>query len=321
MKRYIIITLTTVTAVIFSSCQHKDLCYDHPHTGTLDVRIDWSKAPEAEPETMEFFLFPKNGGPAIHHQFSNRFGGSLTVPSGVYRSICFNTGEGANRYSDLNTPYEDFRVQTRSITDEEAFAPMRSSLSVSVPKSTVGDDESTILEPDILYSSYHNEEIVTSDNVHQTVTFYPERRTPRYTVILKNVQNLKYTKGRMATISSLSCSFLTGFNRSLDASHTESFTLNKVDDTTLQGALTVFGHIHKEEPKHILSVYFVLLDGHGVYYNFDITSEICSPEMEGVMEATIVIDLGIEIPKPIVNGSGFHPTVDGWRNEDIDITM
>lgn len=320
MKRYIIMTLT-VAAMTMSSCQHKDLCYEHPHTGTLDVVFDWTKAPDAEPATMELFLFPKGGGTVIHHQFGNRYGGSLTVPSGVYRSICFNTGNGANRFSDLNTPYEEFRVETRSISDDEAFSQMRSSLSISVPKSTVEDDESTILEPDILYSSHHDEEIVTSDNVRQTITFYPERRTPRYTVILKNVQNLKYTKSRMATLSSLSCSFMAGYNRSLDGSHTESFVLGKVDETTLQGALTVFGHRHDQQPKHILSVYFVLLDGHGVYYNFDITSKICTPELEGVMEATIVIDLGIEIPKPIVNGSGFHPTVDGWRNEDIDITM
>lgn len=29
----------------------------------------------------------------------------------------------------------------------------------------------------------------------------------------------------------------------------------------------------------------------------------------------------LPIPKPIVNGSGFQPTVDGWQSVEINVTM
>lgn len=321
MKRYIIIALISVLTIIMSSCQHKELCYDHPHSGTLNVVIDWSKAPLATPATMELLLFPKNGGPALYHQFANRNGGSLKVPSGVYRAICLNPGEGANRYSSLNTSFEDFRVLTRPVSDEEALVQMRSLLSANVPNATNHDDESTILEPDTLYSSHLDDEILVVANCNRTVIFYPERRTPHYTVILKNVRNLKYTKGRMASVSDLSCGYMVGLDRPIDSGHTQFFTLGMVDETTLQGTLTVFGHRHDQEAHHFLSIYFTLLDGRGICYNFDITRQICTPELEGEMDVTIVIDMGVEIPKPIVNGSGFHPTVDDWKNENIEISM
>lgn len=28
---------------------------------------------------------------------------------------------------------------------------------------------------------------------------------------------------------------------------------------------------------------------------------------------------GLPLPKPIVNGGGFHPTVDEWQNVDVDV--
>jgi len=34
----------------------------------------------------------------------------------------------------------------------------------------------------------------------------------------------------------------------------------------------------------------------------------------------ILLD-GLPLPKPIVNGGGFHPTVDEWQNIYVDVPM
>ena len=39
-------------AELLSSCEHKDLCYDHPHRETVEVTFDWSEARDANPATM-----------------------------------------------------------------------------------------------------------------------------------------------------------------------------------------------------------------------------------------------------------------------------
>lgn len=40
--------ITTLLAAVFTSCEHKDLCYMHPHTTEIHVIFDWSYAPDAE---------------------------------------------------------------------------------------------------------------------------------------------------------------------------------------------------------------------------------------------------------------------------------
>ena len=45
-----------------------------------------------------------------------------------------------------------------------------------------------------------------------------------------------------------------------------------------------------------------------------------NPGPEGEDEIDVDID-GLPIPKPIVNGSGFQPTVDGWQSIEIDVGM
>ena len=293
MKRYSFI-LMMLAAV---ACQHKDLCYDHPHQSGLEVNIDWTKSPDADVETMELFLFPTEGGPAIHHTFQDRKGGRLTIPRGTYRAICTNSGKGANRFSGLDTPFEEFEVTTR----------------------TVKESESSTIEPDMLYSSNQESGIEVRDRQTGSVTFYPEQRTPLYTIIVKNVSNLKYTTDCVASISALAHGFYLGVNRPERGRTSQNFPMFRSDDTTLRGYMTMFGHCGDEATTHIISLCFTLSDGTKTYYNYDITDRMNDPAIEGKLSATIVLDLELELPKPITNGSGFQPTLDGWQDETIDV--
>lgn len=49
-------------AELLSSCEHKDLCYDHPHRQNVEVMFDWSADPDANPATMSLYLYPEEGG-------------------------------------------------------------------------------------------------------------------------------------------------------------------------------------------------------------------------------------------------------------------
>ena len=54
----------------------------------------------------------------------------------------------------------------------------------------------------------------------------------------------------------------------------------------------------------------------------DVTDQMHDKVKNPPESQNIYIDLeGLDVPKPIVNGSGFHPTVDDWASEEIDLRM
>ena len=45
MKTGIRVTVYALLAMILFSCEHKELCFHHPHMVTLRVDFDWKNAP------------------------------------------------------------------------------------------------------------------------------------------------------------------------------------------------------------------------------------------------------------------------------------
>ena len=298
-----IITAINAMAVILTlcqaiSCQHKDLCYDHPHNGSLKVVFDWTKAAETVGQNMELFLFPTNGGQSLHYQFYDIYGGAIDVPSGTYEAICANAGTGANRFDDPSDSYDGFTVTTRS----------------------VGKADDVILEPDILYSDHiDNFEIIGGKG--QTLVMYPVQKTPRYMVILNNIRNLNGARNCTATLSRLSCGYIEAKRAPTDDIHSQNFSLARAGETTLVGYVTIFGHGHAKCSEHNLTLHFTLQDGRELDCIVDITSRMRELAGQNSMDGKIIIDMDIDIPKPISNGSGFQPSVDGWEGEEVEVTI
>ena len=67
-----------------------------------------------------------------------------------------------------------------------------------------------------------------------------------------------------------------------------------------------------------LFLYVILSDGSKQYYTFDVSAQVNeAPDPKNVH---ILIE-GLNLPKPIANGGGFHPTIDEWQSitEEIDM--
>ena len=298
-KRYITEILMLAALMASVSCQHKDLCYDHPHNGHLQVVFDWAKVSETVEQNMELFLFPVGGGRPLHYQFYNIYGGYIDVPSGVYKAICANTGTGANRFEDSSDTFSGFTVTTRALSKSE----------------------DAILEPDILYSDHISDGIRIDSGKDQTLTMYPAQRTPRYTVIVKNVRNLNGAKNCTASLTKLSCSYRAADDEALDDSHSQSFEMARAGESSLVGMVTIFGHRHNECLNHILTLHFDLQSGNELNCTVDVSDRMTELARDGRMSGEIIIDLDIDLPKPISNGSGFQPTVDDWEGEEIDVSI
>ena len=73
---------------------------------------------------------------------------------------------------------------------------------------------------------------------------------------------------------------------------------------------------------HLLTVYAILADGSKWYHTQDVSAQMDEVTITPIEEKVVNIEIEeLPIPKPIVNGSGFQPTIDGWQGIEIEVGM
>lgn len=328
MKKICMIAAALILAVT-TSCEHKELCYDHSHVADVQVVFDWRHAPDADPIAMLLYLFPADGSEPQLYWFSNRSGGTITggtirVPMGTYHAVCLNTD--TENISHRNTErHETFHVTTHTTSLLSSLATL-GVRSASPPRAESTEDERVVLPPDMLWTDHSEDIVVTESSETQTITFYPQVSVSRYTVEIRNAQNLKYVHGVSGSLSSLAGGLLP--SKGADALTEECVTIpfdaaieedDKGEKTIVTGSLQAFGHHDQSKGnKHGLIIYAVLDDGSKWYYTYDVTDQIhAAPDKRNVH---ILLE-ELPLPKPIANGGGFQPDVDEWDTVNIPIEM
>ena len=300
-----------------TSCEHKELCYDHSDAVDVEVVFDWCNAPDASPESMSLYLFPA-GGEALRYEFTDCRGGTIRVPVGSYEALCLNSDTENVTYRNAECR-ETFEVTTRT-ADLLSGLSVLGVLSDGVPRVDGTESERVILPPDMLWSDYAESVELKPTAGTPTVTLSPEMSICRYTVEIRNAANLKYVSGISGSLSSMAESLYPGVG--CDATCKTGATIPfdaavSADKSTVTGELFAFG-CPSARKTHALTVYAVLSDESKWYYTYDVTDQIHSaPDRRDVH---IVLD-GLPLPKPIVNGGGFQPDVDDWQSVNVDIEM
>ena len=310
----------TMAAILTAatSCEHKDLCYDHSHTVDVKVAFDWKNAPGAAPASMSFYLFPAGGGEALRYDFTDCTGGTIRVPVGNYEALCLNSDTENINYRNTECR-ETFEVTTRA-ADLLSGLSVLGVLSDGVPRVDGTEDERVILPPDMLWSDcVESIELKRTDGT-MAVTLRPEMSVCRYLVEIRNAANLKYVSGISGSLSSMAESLYPGVG--CDATCKMGATIPfdaavSADKSTVTGGLFAFG-CPSARKTHTLTIYAVLSDESKWYYTFDVTDQIHSAPNQ--RDVHIVLD-GLPLPKPIVNGGGFQPDVDDWHSVNVDIEM
>jgi len=313
----IVCTIVTVCIVGTTSCEHKDLCYDHTHTDIVNVVFDWRNAPDAAPRSMSCYLFPANGGKVLRYDFTDRRGGTIRVPAGRYEALCLNSDTENIDYRNTETK-NGFEVTTRTTALLSGLAALgvRSS---GAPRAGGTENERVALPPDMLWSDHAESIELERTSAPQTVTLYPKVSVCRYTVEIRNAENLEYVSGISGSLSSLAGGLLAGKTETTEERVTIPFDAAfSVERHVVTGQLLTFGHCPSGLNRHQLTVYAVLADQNRRYYTYDVTDQIHSAPNQ--RDVHIVLD-GLPLPKPIVNGGGFQPTVDEWQEITTDIEM
>ena len=189
-----------------------------------------------------------------------------------------------------------------------------------MPQATGAEQEQVILEPDPIWGCVSEDFNLVVDGNGYNLVLMPEYRYTTLKVKITDVPNLEYTNGVGGSISGVAASRFIASGELGQQMVTEAFPVNKTDNT-LEMSVNIFGHC-PESPwnTHLLTIYAILADGSKWYYTIDVTDKIhqAVEQDDGTMEIEVS---GLPIPKPIVNGSGFRPTIDTWQGVEIEVGM
>ena len=324
---------TGVLLLLPSSCEHKELCFDHPHGGEVQVVFDWADAPNASPESMRLWLFPEdgNGSPEMY-EFAGHTGGRISIPAGRYKAISLNSDTESILYRNTEA-FETFEVYTPDGT----MGGRSSMLSTRA-------GERIAVSPDRLYTAHLDEVTIRETTDGQTVTLCPQLSVCRYRISIKNVANLNYVApdGVSGAISGMAGGFLVGQGRNTMERVTVPFQIASDGTSELMADFLTFGGAiltAEEEAEgttvaHELRVDVTLTDGTTTTFTFDVSAQVNSGSGTdddtggGTTGGGGSVDVGVEElplpkpqPKPDSGGGGFRPTVDEWQGTAVDIPL
>lgn len=315
-------------AMMLCSCEAdlRDLCYDHSHATNLNVAFDWQKAPEMQPTgmTVLFYQVEQVSGEPDRYDFVGHEGGSARLVNDSYRAVAYNYDTEAIRYRGMENPAL-LEAYTRISSVEEGTQMASFTRGITMPRAAGTEQEPVILEPDPL-CGVGSEAFTLKGDDSQRLVMMPEMRTKEVKITIHNVPNLQYTNQIGAALSGLAPSVYMVSGELGESLATETFTGAVVNETTIVMHVRIFGHCPRahqgEFNAHKLTIYAVLADDSKWYHTVDVTDQMhdWSQNPEDAEEIVIRLD-ELPIPKPIVNGSGFQPTIDGWQGIEIDVGM
>ena len=322
LLRHNVLSAILLCLLLFTSCKHKDLLVEG-RVVTLNVAFDWQKAPEAQPAGMTVLFYRQDDTSAepIRYDLSGMLGGTVQLSPGLYQAIAYNYDTETILYRGSSIETLEAYTRISSLEEGTQLSPTRAQM----PRAVSTENESVILEPDLLWGAVSSPLALTGFEEEQSTVLQPVPRVHDITITIHNVPNLQYTGQFGGALSGLASSVWMSSGQAGDECATQAFPVYVLDETTLQMQFRVFGHCpHSEDGvinPHLLTIYAILADGSKWYYTQDVTEQMHDAQSTSD-DTHIYLELDeLPLPKPIVNGSGFQPTLDSWQNIEINVGM
>lgn len=336
--------------LLFSACEHKELCYQHPHTVALKVEFDWSYAPYAElnqaVEGMCLWFYPvdeegRQTGNPQRFDLSGMKGGTIEITVGRYEVLYYN-----NDYETVQFRNTDRFWRKECFTrDGSLFEPIYGNTYRDAPRAEGTEGERVTITPEMMWGDHAmnvdiretelsywfvrdgETERTTIDRDELRLTLMPHEQVCYYTYEIRNVENLDAVTQMCASLSGMSGSVFCAAEQVSQEYVTVPFNAAADDETTITGDFCTFGHydpetdVAREETgraqtaPHKLTLYAWMKDGSKYYYTFDVTDQV--DEAHNKRRVHIIID-GLTLPEPMT-GDDMEVAVDDWIvvNEDI----
>ena len=307
--------------ILLVSCKYKDLYYEQDDWADVNVGFDWQQAPHMEPEGMTVLFYREQQGTVTpeRYDYTGKQGGKARLRPGEWKAVGYNYDTEAILYQGMESAATLEAYTRKSTISEGTRMPTR-----DMPRAQTTEDQPVILEPDPLCGGASSTfPLIMGQGQNVTVT--PQMRTKEVVINITNVPNLQYCTDFGGALSGLAPSVLMTSGILGEGCVTEAFAGRATDATTLEFRFRIFGHCPEGAQgilnPHLLTIYIILADNSKWYYVVDVSNQMHgSGHSSGDEEIDIDVD-GLPVPKPIVNGSGFQPTIDTWQGVEIDVGM
>ncbi len=305
-----------VTPLLLSSCRHKDLVYDHPDSGHINVVFDWRNAPSANPSSMAFYLYDPDGENPIRYIFQNNYGGTIRVPASEYDAICLNADLTDWAVINRKEAIDNYEVTTL----EENVLPASGFSTRAVPRAESSEEEKITATPGFLWAARTNSIQIPAGTENKTIIMYPQEKICHYVVDIYDSGDVsRYSaSGIDGTLSGMSEGYLIGKDIAHSTKVTHPFLLRPVKSSnSLHAEFLTFGET-PDSGEHHLSIYMIRDDGKKWNCNVDVTNQV--KNASDPRHVHIVVR-GLDLPNPIGGGGGIIPDVDEWITVNINMKM
>lgn len=307
MKIKALFILHLVLSFMLSSCEHKDLCYHHPHYAKIAVDFDWSNHPaDKKPEGMRVIFYPISGGENWIFDFPQGIGSTIEIPENHYRVVSYNydiSGVILENSDDCSS----FMAVTKSVKAPDGAT------SFSTPSWVCGDNIVEIDLTDI------------EPGTTRTLTLAPRPMVGHYTYEVRGIRNINLMADMRATLSNMSPSLLLAKDIIPQGISEKLLFGGLAVGNIIKGGFYTFGYSEQSTGNPFLfKLYIKSKAGHTYALEQDVTAQVLSTKVNGhISNVHLIIDLDYEIPdNPISGGdAGFEVDADDWSDVVIDIIV
>lgn len=306
--------------VLAEGCTHKDL-NENAHTTIADnveVIFDWSKAPDTQASSMVLYLY-HDSKDMMNFWFNNRNGDIIRTYGGRHKAICHSNDDPYGHHLRNTGSHDDFEIYT-----EGASVLVGQGISTrGIPRAEGTEDQPLRVTPSIIYGTAETELDIRVSALPQTITFYPEELTCRYSVEFVDVKNLKSADTYIdATLSSLAGGYYPGRMSATSEAVSHAITLSPDDGlTSLRADFFTFGTPEGDDLPHKLCLYIALKNRTGNYYTFDVTDQINNaPDPRNVSIRIYGLELP-ELPDDPPPEGGLSVDIDSWQAIYFDVKV
>jgi hypothetical protein len=306
--------LLLATWLCLTSCEHKELCYDHRHYRQVRVNFDWQLAPEAYPSGMVLFFYDMDGGKQVQRfDLSGREGGQIDLLPGRYRVMFYNNDTETTLFRGTAT-FEEHQAYTAT----ESISRLFSRTEAEYPRPRAVADEEVAYCPDMIWGCTESDvEVEREQTGTMVLTLTPHALVAIYSYEIRNVVNIDALESYAGLLSGMANSITLANEATRSDLASVPFVSDGVEGDTLTGEFYTFGVTDDDAVPHILTLYAWMRDGQKAYYNFDVTQQVV--EAQNPMRVHLVID-GLELPEPSGEGN-YSADVNEWQTDYVDIEM
>ena len=342
----LILTLSVILAA--NSCEHKDLCFYHPHVAPVRVNVDWSLFTMENPTGMTAYAYPLHEDDVNIYRFITHKINYITLDleAGSFNTLVFNQSEseyGTLEFRDL----EDYNTAQVSVVQSKS-----SWMASKSPETKIGSEPEwlavgraqSVEVTEEMVKLAEEEYLASREDINTravtkvyfdvaTVTPISVIKQVEFNVFCGGFYNLRSVRASIEGMAE-GCYLASGANTTGIVAHTiDNWEATENPDDITQGTatatLSTFGipSGHNGTPEeNKLTVSFLLVDNKTVVDHVFNIGDILAQfnEMDGSDGEIQKVVVNLELPENLpdvqpVDGSdgGFNVNVDNWGDEIV----